>query len=38
MTLYESAPLIHSANERIPVADLGAQADFFTHAAKEICG
>jgi acetylornithine deacetylase/succinyl-diaminopimelate desuccinylase-like protein len=38
MTLYEAAPLIHSANERIPVADLGTAADFFTFAAKEICG
>jgi acetylornithine deacetylase/succinyl-diaminopimelate desuccinylase-like protein len=38
MTLYESAPLIHSANERIPVADLGAAADFFKHAAERICG
>jgi acetylornithine deacetylase/succinyl-diaminopimelate desuccinylase-like protein len=38
MTLYESAPLIHSADERIPVADLGAAADFFKHAAEHICG
>jgi acetylornithine deacetylase/succinyl-diaminopimelate desuccinylase-like protein len=38
MTLYEAAPLIHSANERIPVADLGTAADFFSFAAKEICG
>jgi acetylornithine deacetylase/succinyl-diaminopimelate desuccinylase-like protein len=38
MTLYEAAPLIHSANERIPVADLGTAADFFFFAAKEICG
>jgi len=38
MTLYEAAPLIHSANERIPVADLGTAADFFAYAAKEICG
>jgi acetylornithine deacetylase/succinyl-diaminopimelate desuccinylase-like protein len=38
MTLYEAAPLIHSADERIPVADLGTAADFFTHAAREICG
>jgi acetylornithine deacetylase/succinyl-diaminopimelate desuccinylase-like protein len=38
MTLYESAPLIHSADERIPVADLGTAADFFTHAARQICG
>jgi acetylornithine deacetylase/succinyl-diaminopimelate desuccinylase-like protein len=38
MTLYEAAPLIHSADERIPVADLGTAADFFAHAAREICG
>jgi acetylornithine deacetylase/succinyl-diaminopimelate desuccinylase-like protein len=38
MTLYEAAPLIHSADERIPVADLETAADFFTHAAREICG
>jgi acetylornithine deacetylase/succinyl-diaminopimelate desuccinylase-like protein len=38
MTLYEAAPLIHSADERIPVADLATAADFFVHAAREICG
>jgi acetylornithine deacetylase/succinyl-diaminopimelate desuccinylase-like protein len=38
MTLYEAAPLIHSADERIPVADLGTAAGFFAHAAREICG
>jgi acetylornithine deacetylase/succinyl-diaminopimelate desuccinylase-like protein len=38
MTLYEAAPLIHSANERIPVDDLGTAADFFAYTAKEICG
>jgi acetylornithine deacetylase/succinyl-diaminopimelate desuccinylase-like protein len=38
MSLYEAAPLIHSANERIPVVDLGTGADFFAYAAKEICG
>jgi acetylornithine deacetylase/succinyl-diaminopimelate desuccinylase-like protein len=38
MTLYEAAPLIHSADERIPVADLGTAAEFFAHAAREICG
>jgi acetylornithine deacetylase/succinyl-diaminopimelate desuccinylase-like protein len=37
-TLYEAAPLIHSANERIPVADLGTAAGFYVHAAREICG
>ena len=34
MTLYEAAPLIHSANERIPVVDLGTAADFFKYAAE----
>jgi len=38
MTLYEAAPLIHSANERIPVVDLGTAADFFKYAAEQICG
>jgi len=38
MTLYETAPLIHSANERIPVADLSTAADFFAYATREICG
>src|SRR3954469_4087085 len=35
MTLYEAAPLIHSANERIPLSDLGTAADFYAHAARE---
>jgi acetylornithine deacetylase/succinyl-diaminopimelate desuccinylase-like protein len=38
MTLYEAAPLIHSANERIPVADLGTAAEFFKYAAERVCG
>jgi acetylornithine deacetylase/succinyl-diaminopimelate desuccinylase-like protein len=38
MTLYEAAPLVHSADERIPVADLGTAAEFFTYAAERICG
>ena len=29
MTLHEAAPLIHGANERIDVRDLGFAADFF---------
>jgi len=37
-TLYEAAPLIHSANERIPVVDLGTAAEFYVHAARAICG
>jgi acetylornithine deacetylase/succinyl-diaminopimelate desuccinylase-like protein len=38
MTLYEAAPLIHSADERIPVADLGTAAEFFKYAAERVCG
>ena len=34
MTLYETAPLIHSADERIDVRDLGFAADFFTTCAR----
>ena len=37
-TLYEAAPLVHSADERICVADLGTAAGFFKHAAERICG
>jgi acetylornithine deacetylase/succinyl-diaminopimelate desuccinylase-like protein len=37
-TLYEAAPLVHSANERIPVADLGTATEFFRYAAERICG
>jgi acetylornithine deacetylase/succinyl-diaminopimelate desuccinylase-like protein len=35
-TLLESAPLIHSANERIDVRDLGFAASFFADVAREL--
>jgi acetylornithine deacetylase/succinyl-diaminopimelate desuccinylase-like protein len=38
MTLYETAPLIHSANERIDVRDLDFAARFFTDVTKELLG
>lgn len=38
MTLYETAPLIHSADERIDVRDLGFAASFFRDICKEILG
>ena len=38
MTLCESAPLIHSANERIDVRDLDFAARFFTDVTKELLG
>src|SRR3954469_23001136 len=36
MTLYETAPLIHSADERIDVRDLGYAATFFRDVAKAV--
>jgi acetylornithine deacetylase/succinyl-diaminopimelate desuccinylase-like protein len=38
MTLYESAPLVHGADERIDVRDVELAARFFETAAREICG
>jgi acetylornithine deacetylase/succinyl-diaminopimelate desuccinylase-like protein len=36
MTLYETAPLIHSADERIPVEDLELAVSFMRHAAQSM--
>jgi acetylornithine deacetylase/succinyl-diaminopimelate desuccinylase-like protein len=38
MTLLESAPLIHSANERIDVRDLGFAAGFYADLARSLLG
>lgn len=38
MSLYEAAPLVHSANERIDVRDLGVAADFYTQVARQLLG
>jgi acetylornithine deacetylase/succinyl-diaminopimelate desuccinylase-like protein len=38
MTLLESAPLVHSANERIDVRDLGFAARFYADLARELLG
>lgn len=38
MSLYEAAPLVHSANERIDVRDLGVAADFYTRVARQLLG
>ncbi|HEV2786384.1 MAG TPA: M20/M25/M40 family metallo-hydrolase [Solirubrobacteraceae bacterium] len=38
MTLYETAPLIHAADERIDVRDLGFAATFFRDGCKEMLG
>jgi acetylornithine deacetylase/succinyl-diaminopimelate desuccinylase-like protein len=37
-TLLESAPLIHSADERIDVRDLGFAARFYSDLARELLG
>ena len=38
MTLYETSPLIHSADERIDLRDLGFAATFFRDVCKEMLG
>jgi acetylornithine deacetylase/succinyl-diaminopimelate desuccinylase-like protein len=38
MDLFESAPLIHGADERIPVADLGLAARFYADLAPRLLG
>jgi acetylornithine deacetylase/succinyl-diaminopimelate desuccinylase-like protein len=37
-TLLESAPLVHSADERIDVRDLGFAAGFYADVARELLG
>jgi acetylornithine deacetylase/succinyl-diaminopimelate desuccinylase-like protein len=37
-TLLESAPLVHSANERIDVRDLGFAASFYADLARDLLG
>ena len=38
MTLLDAAPLVHSANERIDVRDLGFAAGFYADMARELLG
>jgi acetylornithine deacetylase/succinyl-diaminopimelate desuccinylase-like protein len=38
MTLHETAPLVHSADERIDVRDLGYAAHFFRDVARRLLG
>jgi acetylornithine deacetylase/succinyl-diaminopimelate desuccinylase-like protein len=38
LNLYESWPLVHGADERIAVRDLGYAADCFTSVARELLG
>jgi len=38
MTLLETAPLVHNADERIDVRDLGFAAGFYADIARELLG
>ena len=38
MTVLETTPLVHSADERIDVRDLGFAADFYTKLTRELLG
>jgi acetylornithine deacetylase/succinyl-diaminopimelate desuccinylase-like protein len=36
MDMFEAAPLVHGADERVPVADLGLAAGFYADLAQEV--
>jgi len=36
MDLFEAAPLVHGADERVPVADLGFAAEAYVHICRDI--
>jgi acetylornithine deacetylase/succinyl-diaminopimelate desuccinylase-like protein len=38
MDMFDSAPLVHGADERIPVEDLGLAARFYAELAQEVLG
>jgi acetylornithine deacetylase/succinyl-diaminopimelate desuccinylase-like protein len=38
MDMFESAPLVHGADERVPVEDLGLAARFYAELAREVLG
>ncbi len=38
MTLFDTGPLVHNADERIDVRDLGFAADFYAGIAREFLG
>jgi acetylornithine deacetylase/succinyl-diaminopimelate desuccinylase-like protein len=38
MDLFEAAPLVHGADERVPVEDLGLAAGFYAELAQEVLG
>lgn len=38
MEMYDSDPLMHAADERIPIQDLTLATEFFAHAVPELLG
>jgi acetylornithine deacetylase/succinyl-diaminopimelate desuccinylase-like protein len=38
MNMFESTPLVHGADERIPIEDLGLAARFYAELAQEVLG
>ena len=36
MDLFEALPLVHGADERVPVEDLGFAASFYAGLAEEV--
>ncbi len=38
MDMFESSPLVHGADERVPVEDLGLAARFYAELAQEVLG
>jgi acetylornithine deacetylase/succinyl-diaminopimelate desuccinylase-like protein len=38
MSLFEAAPLVHGADERVPVEDLGLAARFYSELVQEVLG
>jgi len=38
MDLFDAAPLVHGADERVPVSDLGFAADAYVHICQELLG
>jgi acetylornithine deacetylase/succinyl-diaminopimelate desuccinylase-like protein len=38
MDLFEATPLIHGADERIPVEDIGLAARFYAELAQDVLG
>jgi acetylornithine deacetylase/succinyl-diaminopimelate desuccinylase-like protein len=38
MDLFQAAPLVHGADERIPVEDIGLSTRFYAELVQEVLG